>query len=446
MIVRRFFWGALAITFCGILGAFLLPVLAPNFPPESIAIPYRLIYISILLIIISWVWASFSIRGLRLIRVGRGFRQQLGDVFEEHFEITNTLPIIRLWLEVRDLSGLPGANGSRVFSWIGAKETRTYSSYTLLTQRGEFELGPTTLYSGDPFGLFAFSKTIATANKVMVLPYFVELSTFPYPQGILTGGRVLRRRTPEVTPHAASVREYAPGDPLKRIHWPSTARRDRFMVKEFDQDPQTEVWILLDSQKLVHYSQPDEVVAPPADRFWLWKNRYQFRLPTDTYEYAISITASISKYFLHQGLSVGLISYGQISMALSAERGQRQLSKIMENLAFLKPEGNTPLLGMVESQGSHLPRGSIVVMVTPSSHETVALATDALYMRRMRSVVVLVDGASFGSGNGVESVEMMLRERQVPVSVVRKGNDLKTTLERGFYSNGSRPTGATPES
>lgn len=446
MIVRGFFWGALATALCGIIGAFLLPALATNFPPESIAIPYRLIYISILLIVVSWIWAFLSIRGLRLIRVGRGFRQQLGDVFEEHFEITNNLPIIRLWLEVRDQTGLPGSNGSRVFSWIGARETRTYSSYTLLTQRGEFELGPTTLYSGDPFGLFAFYKNIATTNTVMVLPYFVQLSTFPYPQGMLTGGRVLRRRTPEVTPHAAGVREYAPGDPLKRIHWPSTARRERFMVKEFDQDPQAEVWILLDAQQQVHHSEPDDVVAPPADRFWLWKNRYQFTLPTDTFEYAVSITASIANYFLRQGLSVGLISYGQIAMALSAERGERQLSKIMENLAFLKPEGNLPLLGMVESQGPHLPRGSIVIMITPSSHESVALAADALYQRRMRSVVVLVDGATFGSANGIESIETMLRNRQVPVLVVRKGDDLKLTLERGAYTDGRRPTGATPES
>lgn len=437
MIVRRFFWGALAITLCGLLGTFLLPVLAPNFPPESIAIPYRLIYISILLIIISWIWAFLSIRGLRLIRVGRGFRQQLGDVFEEHFEITNTLPIIRLWLEVRDQTELPGSNGSRVFSWIGARETRTYSSYTLLTQRGEFELGPTSLYSGDPFGLFAFTKNIATANTVMVLPYFVQLTTFPYPQGMLTGGRILRRRTSEVTPHAAGVREYAPGDPLKRIHWPSTARRERFMVKEFDQDPQTEVWILLDSQKLVHFSQPDDVVPLPADRFWLWKNRYQFTLPTDTFEYAVSISASIANYFLKQGLAVGFISYGQISMALAAERGERQLSKIMENLAFLKAEGDLPLIDVVEAQASHLPRGSIVVLVTPSSHELVALAADALYQRRMRSVVALVDGASFGSGNSVESLESMLRDRQVPVTVVKKGDDLRLSLERGFHPEGN---------
>jgi uncharacterized protein (DUF58 family) len=432
MTIRRVFWGVLIIFISGLLGVFFLPVLAPNFPPESIAIPYRLMYISLLLIVISWIWAFFSIRGLRLRRIGRGFRQQLGDVFEEHFEVSNAIPLFRLWLEVRDKSNLPGSSGSRVFSWIGAREVRTYSSYTLLTQRGEFELGPTELYSGDPFGLFAFHKTLANNNSVLVLPYFVKLATFPYPPGVLSGGRIQKLKTPEVTPHAAGVREYAPGDPLNRIHWPTTARRDRFMVKEFDQDPQADVWILLDAQQSVHFSQPDEVVIPPADRFWLWKNRYQFTLPTDTFEYAVSVAASIANYYLKQGLAVGMISSGQTSMAMAAERGERQLTKILENLAFMKSEGTLPLLGLVEGQLSHLPRGSIVVVITPSSHETVALAADALRLRRMKPVVVLVDGVSFGGENNSDYVMGVLRQRGVPVSVVKKGMDVRQALERGF--------------
>jgi uncharacterized protein (DUF58 family) len=437
--VRRVFWGVLIIFVSGSLGVFFLPVLAPNFPPESIAIPYRLMYVSLLLIVISWVWAFFSIRGLRLKRIGRGFRQQLGDVFEEHFEISNAIPLFRLWLEVRDKSNLPGSSGSRVFSWIGAREVRTYSSYTLLTQRGEFDLGPTELYSGDPFGLFAFHKTLLTDNSVLVLPYFVKLTSFPYPPGVLSGGRIQQLKTPEVTPHAAGVREYAPGDPLSRIHWPSTARRDRFMVKEFDQDPQADVWILLDAQKSVHYSQPDDVVIPPADRFWLWKNRYQFTLPTDTFEYSVSVAASVANYFLRQGLAVGMISSGQITMAMAAERGERQLTKILENLAFMKSEGTLPLLGLVEAQLSHLPRGSIVVMITPSGHDTIALAADALHQRRMKPVVVLIDGASFGGDNSVAYVSNVLRQRRIPASVVKKGMDLRLALERGFMEEFQKP-------
>ena len=210
------------------------------------------------------------------------------------------------------------------------------------------------------------------------------------------------------------------------------------MVKEFDQDPQADVWILLDAQASVHYSRPDDIVIPPADRFWLWKNRYEFSLPTDTFEYSVSVAASIASYFLRQGLAVGMMSYGQMSIALPAERGERQQTKILENLAFLKSEGELPMLGLVESQYSHIPRGSIVVMVTPSNHETIALAADALHLRRMKPVIVLIDGVSFGSENGVEYLSLTLTERQFPVSVVKKGMDLRQALERGFIEEPAR--------
>jgi uncharacterized protein (DUF58 family) len=50
-----------------------------------------------------------------------------------------------------------------------------------------------------------------------------------------------------MTPHAVGIREYLPSDPMKRIHWPSTARRGRFMVKEFEQPQAKRVVILLDT-------------------------------------------------------------------------------------------------------------------------------------------------------------------------------------------------------
>lgn len=431
MIVKRSFWGVLFILVAGMLAAFFLPVLAPNFPPDSIAVPYRLIYIGILLIVISWIWAVISIQGLSIKRIGRGFRQQLGDVFEERFEINNRFPLARVWLEVKDKSNLPGSMGSRVFSWVGGRETRTYSSYTLLTQRGEYTLGPTELYSGDPFGLFAFRRHFKQENSVLVMPYMVHLSNFPYPPGLLTGGKALRARTLETTPHSAGVREYFPGDPLKRIHWPSTARKERLMVKEFDQDPQADVWVFLDSQKTVHCRTEDEE-KQKIDRFWLWRQKYEFKLPVDSYEYAASVAASIGGYFIRQGQSLGFVSAGQVFTALAAERGERQFSKILETLAFLKPEGALPLLGMVEAQVSNLPRGSIVVLITPSTHPSVALAADALLIRKLRPLVVLIDPISFGGSGETEKMVVLLKTRRVPVVVIRKDADIKWTLEHGF--------------
>ena len=58
-----------------------------------------------------------------------------------------------------------------------------------------------------------------------------------------------KHRNTEVSPYAISVRDYYPGDPLRRIDWKTTARLDKLMVKEFEEDPQATVWILLDGDE-----------------------------------------------------------------------------------------------------------------------------------------------------------------------------------------------------
>lgn len=414
------------------MATFLLPVLAPNFPPESISVPYRLVYISISLLVLSWIWAFYSIRGLVVGRSARGLRQQLGQVLEERFEVTNKLKLFRIWMEIKDNSDLPGSSGSRVFSWIGGREQRSYTSYTLLTRRGEYQLGPTTISTGDPFGLFIFKRDFPTQNQLLVMPYFVDLNRFPFPPGFLSGGKALRRKTPEVTPQSAGVREYFAGDALNRIHWPSVARHDRLMVREFDQDPQADVWIFVDAQRLAHTKEADKIDAPKIEKYWLWRKKYEFSLPPDTFEYSVSIAASISNFFIKQGQAVGLAAVGHIYTALSSERGDRQKNKILETLAFLRPEGDLPLLGLVDAQLGIISRGSVAILITASSHETVVAAATALAERRVRPVVLLVDPNTFGASSGIEHVAQMLMERKVPVAVIKKGDELKAVLENGF--------------
>ena len=75
--------------------------------------------------------------------------------------------------------------------------------------------------------------------------------------GILPGGDALRRRTHYVTTNASGVRDYAPGDSYSRIHWRSTARRDRLIVKEFELDPLADIWIVPDMSVFGHTSAKD---------------------------------------------------------------------------------------------------------------------------------------------------------------------------------------------
>ena len=425
MSIRKSFWGFLAVLASSGLGIIL----------TRDEFYYRLSYLIGMIILASFCWAFLSIKGIQVSRFSRVTRQQVGQLFDETIEVENKYRLIRLWLEVRDRTPLPGSSGSRVLSWIQGNSIRSYSVYTLLIQRGDFSLGPTIISSGDPFGLFAFKKVIPGERTLLVLPYSVDIKKFPFPSGLLPGGRALRRKSLEVTPHAAGVREYVYGDSLNRIHWPTTARRDKLMVKEFDQDPQADVWVFLDSCQNGHIQSNDPLDIPkPGQKWFWWSQREEFRLFPSTYEYSVSATASIVKYFIHLGQSVGFVSVGQLYVNLPAERGERQLGKVLETLAFLKSDGQLPLQGLVESQVGYLPRGSVVVLVTPSVRDDVILAVEGLVLRDMRPIVVVIDPHSFGGSSKSESLVDKLSLRGIPVAVVKKDADLKEALEENYTS------------
>jgi uncharacterized protein (DUF58 family) len=421
MLVRKTFWGLLAILILGVVGRILIP--------DEFYI--RLVYLISLLISLSWIWAFFSVKGIDVSRFSRVSRLQVGQIFDETIEVTNHFPLFRLWLEVRDKAPLPGSSGSRILSWIQGRATRSYSVYTLLIQRGEFSLGPTILISGDPFGLFTENRVIPGGRSLLVLPYSVDLESFASPPGLLPGGRALRRRSLDITPHAASIREYVHGDSLNRIHWATSAKRDRLMVKEFDQDPQADIWLFLDSCQNGLIVSKDPADSTKKGRSWIWWNqREEFRLYPSTYEYAVSSSASIAKYFIRLGLSVGFVSVGQIYTNLNAEKGERQLGKILETLSFLRCEGELPLHGLVETHVSYLPRGSTVVLVTSSVSDDVILAVDELQLRQMRPIVVIIDPQSFGSLSKAEPVLLTLFSHGVPVTIISKDKNLKQALEK----------------
>jgi uncharacterized protein (DUF58 family) len=303
----------------------------------------------------------------------------------------------------------------------------------MLNRRGSFQLGPTMLVSGDPFGLFVNSKKVEAYDDLVVLPYIVELSTFPAPTGMFPGGRAIRRKTPDVTPHAAGVRDYAPGDALRRIHWATSARRDRLMTKEFDQDPQADIWIFLDAYGPVHAHSVDSETQAPVqrvDQLWMWQRQQDVKLPPDTFEYAVSAAGSLANYYIKQGRTVGFACASDVLTVLSPERGERQLNKILETLTFLNSDGDLPLIGLVEAQGPSLPRASTVVMISPSTDPTVDVAVDYMIMRNLRPLMVHVDSSSFGADLGSEEMVYRLEQRGVPVLVLSKDKDLKEALEK----------------
>jgi uncharacterized protein (DUF58 family) len=388
----------------------------------------RLILVLLILLIANGLWAAFSFIGVGLQRVSRGNRKQVGEIFSENYEIINRSIIPKAWLKVTDLAELPGGSGSRVLTWLSARQSRSYVAYTFLSQRGWFTLGPTQLETGDVFGLFLLKKKFPTRSRLLVIPHTVTIQSFPAPFGILPGGRALRQKTLEVTPYAAGVREYVPGDPLKRIHWPSSASKQKLIVKEFEKDPLAEVWIFLDARESVHVQKNITEQIGVRDNFWLKRNQ-GYKLPPKTEEYAISIAASIAKFYINQKREVGLVSAGQNYSILPAERGERQLGKMLETLAVLRTQGTMPLSGLIGSQISHLGRGSTIIIITPSSDRQLMTVVMDLIQRGLMPVVILIDQLSFGGNSALNDLENQLNNHGILTILIKEGDDIKTRLE-----------------
>jgi len=402
----------------------------------------RLSYLWAFLLITSWAWSKLSLRGVVLERRTRSRRAHVGQIFEERFTVENTGRVPQLWLQIRDHSDLPGSQGSRILTLIGAKERRSYRIRTRLVQRGVFSLGPTEIVSGDLFGLFPVSRRMPSEGSLLVYPMMVDVHAFPSPPGLLPGGEALRRRTHQVTPNAAGVREYVPGDPLNRIHWRSTARRDELIVKEFELDPMAQIWMFLDAEASV---QAEEPYSPPSEAVEAtWSPWREIQLPPSTEEYGVTIAASLAQHFIRGDRAVGLVSYQHPARGapdvLPPDRGSRQFGKILEALAPLRAEGELSISALVTAHAQHIPRGSTIIVITPSVEGEVTLAADMLVRRGLRPVVVLLDAASFGGSEGTAELSDAIAALGVRVCVVAEGDDLATRLSFDMDTSGVRPT------
>lgn len=397
---------------------------------------FTLAYLLGLLLILSFVWSWANINWVHLSRYTRTRRTQVGRPLEERFIVRNTSIVPKLWLEVRDYSTLPGHLSSQVINGLGPRATYSWRVNTICRQRGRYQLGPLRLRTSDPFGLFPMERDLSPTSNVVVYPMTFDIQRFALPIGILPGGDALRRRTHHVTTNASGVRDYVPGDSFGRIHWRSTARRGRLIVKEFELDPLADIWVVPDMSAFGHLAPAAETTGD-VDQFPDWMRMEEFKLPQTTEEYTVTIAASLAQFFLRQDRAVGMVAYGQSNEIVQPDRSERQLNRILETLAVLRAEGEVPIDDMIQAEMHMFPRGTTVIVVTPNPGEEWASAARQLTRRGLRVVSVLVNAASFGGRRSSEPLAELLRANNLVAYLVNAGDDLTAVLSSGKSQSGS---------
>jgi uncharacterized protein (DUF58 family) len=385
---------------------------------------FNITYLTMALLAISFLWAWLSVRWIVISRKTRARRAQVGRTLDEAFQLQNRSLLPKLWIEVRDQSTLPGHRASQIVPAMRGRSNYRWQVETLCVVRGEFQLGPVTIMSGDPFGFYLSPRRLESTSRVIVYPATVPINHVQLPIGQISGGEAQRRKAHHITTNAAGVRDYVPGDSFNRIHWGSTARKDRLIVKEFEIDPLVDIWLFVDfsASSLIEEPGLERVggvgpVIPTSQT-----------LPPSTEEYVVVVAASLAKYFIDSERALGFAAYTPYREIFQPEHGRRQLSRILNTLAVARSLSQYSLGQMLTLEAPHLTRGTTLVIVTSSTDSDWVTEAQILSRRGIRPMCVLVDPFSFGGFVPPEEIIALLKLAHVPTITIRKNDDIGAAL------------------
>lgn len=399
---------------------------------------------------VSWVISTLQVRKLSLVRRHRPEVDEEGTL-EVTLEVRNRGRFSRNLLEVIDedpCNGKPGgrprlkaarrtvreqlrnpspppkespaSKGGRAAFLIPRIEAGGEASFSYIRgglRRGIYEDWPGFFYSEGIIGLARHTSRTQVKSRLLVLPHYVELSSFPLVDSFLHP-----QRTPQEYSSSKGagidyygVREYRSGDPLRHVHWKTTARRGELVVREFERETGTPVVILVDN------------LAGKDSR-----KEYSALLDSEA-----RLAASIVHYAHYAGHPVIMAAYRGESPELY---DVPSFNDALKWLAALEPVGGAVLEEQAEGLWSELTPGCFFCCITPARGMDCSRLAAAL-PAMSHTALVLVDPVSHnGNGSngnrGISSEQVVWSLVSEPfgglfsVSLYRKGDDLRECLEK----------------
>src|SRR5262245_18070427 len=184
---------------------------------------FYLLYLAVLVIGGSYILVRLGLTDLEAGSAVSQLHGHVGDRMRVTYTLRNGSRLPKPWLEIHNPTTLPGGLPGRAITMRGRTE-RSWLIRAPLSRRGHFRIEPLHIRTGDPFGFFEASATVGQGISVVVYPRLEPLPRWRLPSAQLEGSHATPVRTLQTTPLATSVRPYAPGDAMNRIHWKATAR------------------------------------------------------------------------------------------------------------------------------------------------------------------------------------------------------------------------------
>jgi uncharacterized protein (DUF58 family) len=277
--------------------------------------------------------------------------------------------------------------------------------------RGRYPIEASEIVLEDPFSLERQEILLEAPGALLVYPRLVELDMLFSEAGsrMQEGRRLLLRRPSGFDLH--SVREYEQGESLRRVHWPTTAKRGKLMVKDLEDSPRDEALVVLDADAAFAVGSP----------------------PDSSFEVAVSAAGSVLKAHAGRGRRAGLVVNGTQPRYQPVHSLDGDWGLALELLASAEPTGHSSVAALLV-EGSGAPSKALELCVVTSGLS--GRLSDRLLQRavtRRGTSLVYVDPASFADGETPTDARVQLSRLDhagIPICILRRGDDLAAKLGR----------------
>ena len=255
----------------------------------------------------------------------------------------------------------------------------------------------------DPFGLARADVALSAGGSLLVYPRLVTLDRLFSESGTHAqeGRRLLLRRPTGFDLH--SVREYEEGESLRKVHWPSTARRGQLMVKDLEDAPRDEVAILLDADAASTHG--------------------------ESFDVQVRVAGSILRsHAAHGRRAVLAINAGRRPSARVSTL-EADWATALALLAEVEPDAPGPVLELLARESGPASRALETIVVTSRLSGALSTALVRRVLSGQGVGVVWIDAPSFaGRPTRAEPELLRLQAAGVAVVVVRSGDSLAAVL------------------
>jgi uncharacterized protein (DUF58 family) len=277
--------------------------------------------------------------------------------------------------------------------------------------RGRYRFTGARAVVEDPFGLAQRVQPFADASPLLVYPRLARLKVLFGERGLRAhgAGRILLRRSAGFELH--SVREYQSGESLRRVHWPSTARRHQLMVKELEDAPRDEIVVVLDAEA-------GHGTGPPG---------------ASSFDAQVRAAGSLMWAHARRGRHARLeVTAGAGVDAMSVRNYERDWPRALEILAVAEQDGRRPVETVLSDQAGAATHARDLAVVTAALRPALVETLIARAAARQQVSVVHVDAGSFAGRRrasvGTDAAVLRLEAAGIAVAVLRRGDDLEAVL------------------